>query len=106
MQGNTANGMQDISADQYITTITQTSASFVEHFHLSAEQMECSDGANNDQSLQFRKGLDQYVSFDDCSRACQVEDQCNGMIEVSNVCSQSTTGVPALLLLLKKLDFC
>ena len=64
--------MQDVSADQYITTITQTAAAFVETFSLSHEQMECSDGSDADQSVHYKNGLDQYVSFADCQRACQV----------------------------------
>ena len=91
VQGNTGAGTQDISADQYITTITQTMASFVEEFTVQHEQMECSDVAGQaDQSLQYKNGLDQYVSVADCQRACQVEDECNGMIEVGlHVCAST-----------------
>jgi hypothetical protein len=93
VQGNTGGGTQDISADQYITTITQTLATFVEEFHVQHEQMECSDATGeNDQSVQYKNGLDQYVSMSDCERACQVEDECNGMIEFGlHVCTRTTT---------------
>ena len=98
MEGNTGNGLQDVSKSQYITTITQTSSSFVETFTLSSEQMECSDGADSGQSVAFKQGLDPYVSFADCERACQVEDECNGMIEYGlHVCTEQavdpTTGL-------------
>ena len=74
---------------RYITTITQTTGAFVEDFHVQHEQMECSDGDDAGQSMQYKKGIDQYVSLSDCERACQVEEQCNGMIEYGlNICTE------------------
>ena len=50
-------------------------------FGLLAEGMECSAAGNNDQSVQWRNGVSEYVSFDQCEAACLADASCLDTIE-------------------------
>eukprot|EP01043_Picozoa_sp_COSAG02_P027199 COSAG02_NODE_1593_length_11778_cov_25.088792_6_plen_871_part_00 len=58
-------------------------------FGLLAEGAECSDGTDPDQSVQWRDGVSQYVSFDQCEAACLADGRCADTIEygIASACT-------------------
>ena len=50
-------------------------------FGLLAEGAECSDGSDPDQSVQWRNGVSQFVTFDQCEGACLADPRCTDTIE-------------------------